>query len=67
LARALAAGATPAFPAAIFPAGAERSLQRLTTPGPLPQAGIATGRAAEMIAELDRDGGWSPTAGMRSF
>ncbi|MDB5370503.1 MAG: hypothetical protein JWP20_2061 [Roseomonas sp.] len=67
IARALEAGATPAFPAAIFPAGAERSLQRLTTPGPLPQAGIATGRAAEMIAELDRDGGWSPTAGMRSF
>lgn len=67
IARALDAGATPNFPASIFPAGPERSLQRLRAPGPFPQAGIATGNAAEAIAAADRQGGWNPGAGQLSF
>jgi hypothetical protein len=67
IARALDAGATPDFPADIFPAGPERSLQRLRAPGPFPQAGIATGQTAEAIAAADRQGGWNPGAGQTSF
>jgi hypothetical protein len=63
IATALDAGATPVVPADIFPAGAERTLQRLAAPEPFPQAGIATGRLADTVAELDRSGGWNPNAG----
>ncbi|MFB9968744.1 hypothetical protein ACFFMP_01135 [Pseudoroseomonas cervicalis] len=48
-----------AFPAALFPAGPERSLLRLTQPGPLPEAAIATGRALEAITQLDQSNGWA--------
>ncbi len=63
IARALDAGRSPDFPASIFPAGPERSLQRLRAPEPFPQAGIATGQLAEVTAALDRSGGWNPNAG----
>lgn len=63
IAAALDAGTTPVVPADIFPAGAERTLQRLTAPEPFPQSGIATGRLADTVAELDRSGGWNPGAG----
>lgn len=63
IARQIDAGRAPEFPAALFPGGNERSLQRLTRPGPLPQAAIATGQAAEVIARLDGDGGWNRGAG----
>ncbi|MBO1079045.1 hypothetical protein [Roseomonas haemaphysalidis] len=63
IARQIDAGQSPDFPAALFPGGAERSLQRLTRPGPLPQAAIATGQAAEVIARLDQTGGWNRGAG----
>jgi hypothetical protein len=61
IASALDANRTPSFPADLFPAGAERSLQRLRAPGPFPQAGIATGQTAEAIAAMDRQGGWNPS------
>jgi hypothetical protein len=67
IATALDAGRTPNFPAALFPAGPERSLQRLRAPGPFPQAGIATGQAADAIAAADRDGSWNRGAGEMSF
>jgi len=63
VAREIDAGRTPQFPPALFPAGNERSLQRLTRPGPLPQAAIATGQAAEAIAQLDSGAGWVRGAG----
>lgn len=63
IARQIDAGRTPDFPPALFPGGAERSLQRLTKLGPLPQAAIATGQAAEAIAQLDQNGGWNRGAG----
>jgi hypothetical protein len=63
IARALDAGTAPNVPAEIFPAGAERTLLRLSGPEPFPQAGIATGRLADNVAELDRSGGWNPNAG----
>ncbi|MBO1073760.1 hypothetical protein [Roseomonas marmotae] len=66
-ASALDRGADPSFPADLFPAGPERSMQRLRAPGPFPQAGIATGQAAEAIAALDRDGGWNRGAGQTGF
>lgn len=47
------------FPPGLFPAGPQRSLQRLTEPGPLPEAAIATGRLEEAIAQLDTAAGWS--------
>lgn len=60
LAQLLEAGrdAGPAFPDALFPAGPERSLLRLTQPGPLPEAAIATGRTLEAITEMDQTNGW---------
>ena len=63
IARQIEAGRTPDFPAALFPGGAERSLQRLTRLGPVPQAAIATGQAAEVIGRLDQNGGWNRNAG----
>jgi hypothetical protein len=63
IARALEAGRTPDFPPDLFPAGAERSQQRLRAPDPFPQAGIATGQLAEVTADIDRAGGWNPGAG----
>ncbi|EHL97932.1 hypothetical protein HMPREF9946_03854 [Acetobacteraceae bacterium AT-5844] len=63
IAQALEEGRTPQFPAEIFPAGPERSLQRLRAPEPFPQAAIATGQLAEVSAALDRSGGWNPDAG----
>jgi len=63
VAREIDAGRTPQFPPALFPAGNDRSLQRLTRPGPLPQAAIATGQAAEAIAQLDSGAGWVRGAG----
>ncbi|MCQ4158934.1 hypothetical protein NON00_03220 [Roseomonas sp. GC11] len=61
LARVIDAGGDtrPAFPAAFFPAGPERSLQRLTQPGPLPEAAMATGRLLDQITDLDQTEGWN--------
>jgi hypothetical protein len=67
IARALDAGTEPPFPADVFPAGPTISLQRLTAPGPFPQSGIATGNAADAIADLDRRGGWNPIAGTPNY
>ncbi|KAA2212648.1 hypothetical protein [Teichococcus oryzae] len=57
-AQAIEAGRVPVLPAAIFPAGQERTLQRLNEPGPLPDAALATGRLVEVIDSLDARSGW---------
>lgn len=53
-----AAAAAAALPAPVFLPGGERSVARLGTLGPLPQAAIATGNAAREEARLDAEGGW---------
>jgi hypothetical protein len=55
---AIEAGRDPVLPAAVFPAGPQRTLQRLAQPGPLPDAALATGRLVEVIGSLDSGAGW---------
>lgn len=64
-------GLDDALPETLFPAGPERTRQRLAEPGPLPEAAIATGRLEEAVTALDREQGWNrqpdimmPNAGM---
>jgi hypothetical protein len=52
------AAAAAALPAPLFPRGGEAALARLSDPGPLPQAEIATGTLAEQVRLLDDTGGW---------
>ncbi|MFZ6763727.1 hypothetical protein [Pseudoroseomonas sp. WGS1072] len=56
-------GSGGAFPETLFPAGPERTRQRLAEPGPLPEAAIATGRLEEAVAAMDREGGWGRRPG----
>ncbi|WP_426958079.1 hypothetical protein [Muricoccus radiodurans] len=63
LARSDRAAGAAALSETLFPRGGEVALARLSNPGPLGEAEIATGLLAEEVRVLDATGGWTPGSG----
>jgi len=55
--------ALAALPSSLFPRGSEAALARLSDPGPLPQAEIASAALAERVRILDETNGWGQDFG----